>query len=133
MCYSQAGNFRPTDSRRRPENGATYCTIYIYNNIRRYLIHTHTCETRGDPLQIYNAVAAMYDLCSIYCIYHYYYTAQHHHHHHHRQQQKYIAHVAIRLLLRQQRSGIEIPLPTYYYFLFFMLHARSNACMEVKK
>lgn len=63
-------------------------------------------------------------------VYHYYHTAQHHHHH--RQQQKYTAHVAIRLLLRQHRSGIEIPLRIIITF-FFMFHAQSNACMEVKK
>jgi len=84
-------------------------------------MYKYTCETRGDPLQIYNAVA-MHDLCSIY---HYFYTAQNHHrHHHHRQQQKYIAHVAIQLLLsllRQQRSGIDIPLlPTYYIIIFYV-------------
>lgn len=93
------------DSRRRPENGATY----IYYNIIsvRTSIDLYAWDERISVKILQCCHNVWFMLYNLY-VYHYYYIAQHYHH---RQQQKYIAHVAIRLLLlQQQRSGIEIPL-----------------------
>jgi len=122
MCYRWVGNFRSVDSRRRPENGATcICIIYPY----KVPIHIYI-RVRQEKIRYKFTMLSQFMIHTLYIV-----IITHDTKHHYRRQQKYIAHVALRLLLLQYQSWIEIPLLLLYFF--FMFRTRSTSCIEIKK